>query len=340
MQNNAAPLILDIAGRSLTEEDRELLAHPNVGGLILFSRNYTEPEQLKSLLAEIREVNSELLISVDHEGGRVQRFRNGFSAIPPMQKLGELFARYPERAKKNAWLMGWLMAAELLQMGVDISFAPVLDLDDSFSDVIGDRSFSTNANVVAELAGEFIRGMNAAGMRATGKHFPGHGGVKEDSHLELPVDKRSLLTLQGHDLIPFSRLLPELAGIMPAHVVFPAVDELPVGFSSRWIKDILRKQMGFSGIVFSDDLSMEGAASVGNYAARARAAFEAGCDAVLVCNNRDATLEVLEYIEKNIHAFSCRDLRTMRGTRLKNFPEDITSLNEYVSAREALETIS
>lgn len=292
------PLVmLDIGGTSLTAEDRELLAHPATGGLIFFSRNYESPQQITALARAVRDVRPDILIAVDQEGGRVQRFRDGFTRLPPMRVLGERYENDPGQARDDARKLGYLMASELVACGIDISFAPVLDLDYGQSTVIGDRSFHGGAEQVVALAGAFIDGMADAGMAATGKHFPGHGYVVADSHLELPVDERTMAEIEAADLVPFRALAPRLAGVMPAHVVYSQVDENPAGFSPFWLKDVLRARLGFQGLIFSDDLAMAGAAATGSYPDRARAAFTAGCDMVLVCNDRAGAIEVLTWLE-------------------------------------------
>ncbi len=297
---NAQPLLmLDIGATTLSAEDRELLQHPGTGGLIFFSRNFESRAQICELVKAIRAVRPEILIAVDQEGGRVQRFRDGFERLPPMRRLGELFDLDPPQALSKARQLGVLMAAELVDCGIDISFAPVLDLDFGQSSVIGDRSFHAQAVAVTELAGAFIDGMADAGMAATGKHFPGHGFVQADSHLELPVDDRGFEQIVATDLLPFQQLVPRLAGIMPAHVVYQKVDPLPAGFSTFWLQRVLRQQLGFGGLIFSDDLTMEGAASVGGYDERAHAALSAGCDMVLVCNDRAGAVKTLEYLERH-----------------------------------------
>ena len=291
------PLMLDIAGQQLTDRDRELLRSPMVGGVILFARNIGSREQVCELNAAIRAVNPNLLIAVDQEGGRVARLRSGYTALPPMQALGQWWQRAPDAAVDGAHELGWLMASEVLASGFDFSFAPVLDVDSDFCSVIGDRAFADSAAGVVALAAGFIAGMAAAGMAATGKHFPGHGGVRGDSHLELPVDSRSWSELAESDLQPFAALAAELGGMMPAHILFPAVDEQwPVGFSRHWLQDKLRAELGFGGVIFSDDLSMEGAAAIGSYPQRAQAALAAGCDMVLVCNHREGAEQVAAWL--------------------------------------------
>ncbi len=290
-------LMLDLAGPSLTAEEHELLQQPAVGGLILFSRNIVDLPQVHDLVAAVRAARPQILIAVDQEGGRVQRLRNGFTKLPPMRVFGTLWDRDCEAATKAAAECGWLMAAEVLALGIDISFAPVLDLDFGASAVIGDRAFHRDPQAVTALAGAFVHGMNEAGMQATGKHFPGHGFVAADSHHAIPVDDRQQPALDADDLVPFRKLMPRLGGIMPAHVIYEKIDPQPAGFSRYWLQDVLRGRLGFNGVIFSDDLSMEGAAGVGGYPERARAALDAGCDMVLVCNRRAAALETLAYLQ-------------------------------------------
>ncbi len=292
-------VMMDVGGTHLTEEDKALLRHPAVGGLILFTRNYEDPQQLRQLVQSIRAERPEILIAVDQEGGRVQRFREGFVELPPMGAIGKHFEKAPSQALSGATLVGQLMAAELVDMGIDISFAPVLDVDDGSSTIIGDRSFGKDPQVVAQLAEAFIDGMQLAGMAATGKHFPGHGSVVADSHLELPVDPRPLADIKAHDMVPFTALVNQLQGIMPAHIVYPQVDSQPAGFSKTWLQTILRQEVGFQGVIFSDDLGMAGAAQAGNFAQRAEAALNAGCDMVLACNERAGQIEVIEWLEKH-----------------------------------------
>ncbi len=307
------PLMVDVLGLELSEQERDILRHPLVGGVILFSRNYESPEQVAALTASIRALREpHLIISVDHEGGRVQRFRKGFTRLPPIGALGKHYMQYPQKTLEYAEKTGWLMAAELRAVGVDFSFAPVLDLDYGVSEIIGDRAFHRDPEAVASMAYAYIQGMKRAWMPAVGKHFPGHGAVEVDSHLGLPVDSRHFEDMIQADILPFSRLCKtELAGIMPAHIVYEQSDSLPAGFSPFWIKEILRDRLGFQGAVLSDDLSMEGAAVMGNTLARAEAALDAGCDMVLVCNKPESVTEVIDGLKVKDNA-----LRHMRLVRL------------------------
>jgi beta-N-acetylhexosaminidase len=286
---DAAPLIIDIAGTALTDADRARLLHPLVGGLILFSRNWHDRRQLTALTAEIKTLRDDLLICVDHEGGRVQRFRtDGFTHLPPMRALGELWMRDALAATDAATACGHVLASELRACGVDLSFTPVLDLDHGPSGVIGDRAFHRDARVVTLLAKSVMHGLLQAGMAACGKHFPGHGFVAADSHVDVPIDRRTLKAILAEDAAPYGWLSTSLHSVMPAHVIYPRVDARPAGFSSRWLQDILRGQLGFSGAIFSDDLSMAGARRVDgrdlSYCEAAAIALNAGCDMVLLCN--------------------------------------------------------
>lgn len=284
-----ASVVLDIAGTTLNKADRQRLKHPLTGGLILFARNWEDRRQLTELIADIKQLRPDVLVCVDHEGGRVQRFRtDGFTALPAMRVLGELWMKDPLAATDAATAAGHVLAAELRACGVDLSFTPVLDLDFGASSVIGDRAFHRDPRVVAVLAKSLMHGLLRAGMANCGKHFPGHGYVKADSHVAVPVDKRSLKAILADDARPYEWLSTSLTAVMPAHVVYPKVDSHPAGFSPRWLKDILRAQMGFTGAIFSDDLSMEGARHLEggelSYAEAASLALSAGCDMVLLCN--------------------------------------------------------
>ncbi|MBI3547162.1 MAG: beta-N-acetylhexosaminidase [Gammaproteobacteria bacterium] len=309
------PVMLDIAGLTLSPVDRERLQHPLVGGVILFSRNYESPEQIEALVREIHGLRqSPLLVAVDHEGGRVQRFREGFTSLPPVRHLGQIHEENPKRARRLAEASGWLMAIELRAVGVDFSFAPVLDVDYGVSQVIGNRAFHSDPETVADIAHYYMVGMHHAGMAATGKHFPGHGHVTADSHVALPIDERPLADILAEDIIPFERMIHYgLEGIMPAHVVFTRVDPQPAGFSPIWLKKILRAQLGFQGVIFSDDLSMEGAKQAGDVVARAKAALNAGCDMILVCNDSTAADKVLAGVGHYDEPASHLRLVRMRG---------------------------
>ena len=284
-----APLIIDVAGIVLTDADRRRLAHPRVGGVIHFRRNWQDRAQMSALNAEIRAIRPDILISVDHEGGRVQRFRtDGFTALPSMRALGTLWMQDPMRAVAAATAAGYVLAGELRACGVDFTFAPVLDLDHGESGVIGDRSFHRDPRVVSMLAQALVHGLLQAGMASCGKHFPGHGFVKADSHVAIPVDRRSLKAILADDARPFDWLSGTLAAVMPAHVIYPKVDTRPAGFSGKWLRDILRGRFGFEGAIFSDDLSMEAGRYIDgkllSYAEAAVAALDAGCDMALLCN--------------------------------------------------------
>ena len=286
-------LMLDIAGTWLTAEDRQLLRQPEVAGLILFGRNIEHPRQVRELSAAIRALRPDLLLAVDQEGGRVQRLRQGFVRLPAMRAIAD-----NANAEALAEHCGWLMATEVLAVGLDLSFAPVLDLDHQRSAVVGSRAFEADAQRATQLAAAFIRGMNAAGMAATGKHFPGHGWAEADSHVAIPVDERSLEQIRACDLQPFAQLSRQLAAVMPAHVIYPQVDDRPAGFSRRWLQDILRGELQFSGVIFSDDLTMAGAHVVGDAACRIEAALTAGCDMGLVCNDRAAAELALSALQR------------------------------------------
>lgn len=288
------PLVVDIQGLHLTAAERTRLRHPLVGQVILFSRNFESPPQLRELTAQIRAVRgAPLLICVDHEGGRVQRFRSGFTTLPSMSKLGKLWDQDVMLACRSARSTGFVIGAELRAQGVDLSFTPVLDLDWGRSAVIGDRAFHSDPRVVAMLATHLAHGLALAGMACCGKHFPGHGWTAADSHHEVPVDRRPLAQILGQDAAPYRWLGMSLASIMPAHVIYPEVDDQPAGFSRRWLHAILRGELGYCGAVYSDDLSMTGASTAGDLPARARAALEAGCDFALVCNDPDGADRVL-----------------------------------------------
>ena len=308
-------IMLDVEGKQLNEADRRRLCHPLTGGVILFSRNYESQRQLEELTAEIHRLRSPpLLIAVDHEGGRVQRFREGFTRLPPMRALGAVWDEHPLRARHLARDAGYVLAAELRAHGIDLSFTPVLDLDFGNSAVIGNRAFHSQPDAVIELAGALIEGLALAGMASCGKHFPGHGFISTDSHTDVPIDTRSFAQIEAADLIPFRELVAHgLSSVMPAHVIYPDVDDRPAGFSKIWLSQILRSQMKFQGVIFSDDLSMEGARVAGNIVARAEAALDAGCDMVLVCNRPDAADELLSRLQREIPPASLVRLARLHG---------------------------
>ncbi len=298
MNTLRGPVIADLAGLTLTQEEAQQLLHPYLGGVILFRRNYENIAQLKILISAIRAIRPELLICVDQEGGRVQRLVEDFTKLPPLNTIGQYLDNLGiGSAKKLANLLGYLMAKEVRAIGIDLSFAPVLDLHRGISEIIGNRAIHRDPAKVYELALEYINGMHQAGMPATGKHFPGHGAVEIDSHLGLPVDNRDFDEIE-EDMFPFAKLGQKLDAIMPAHIVFSKIDSQPVGFSSLWLKQILRQTLKFDGVIFSDDLTMEGAAGLGDYPTRAKCALEAGCDFVLVCNNAEGAKAVLSHLSE------------------------------------------
>lgn len=303
MLDKIGSFIIDIASTDLNSTDKELLAHPLVGGIILFARNYKSRHQLIELCAAIRRVRkSKLLIMVDQEGGRVQRFITDFTRLPAMAKLGDYYNEHRQAACQLTKDVAWLMATELLNAGVDLTLAPVLDLYTDKNKAIGDRAFHTDHRVVIQLATAFIEGMHEAGMASTGKHFPGHGSVTLDSHVSMPVDERSLDEIENSDMIPFAGMIKAgITNIMASHIVYPKVDNLPVGFSKKWLKEILRHQLGFKGIIVSDDLNMEGANISANYTDRVQAARDAGCDFVLLCNNRAGVIKVIDELPYEKH---------------------------------------
>ena len=310
------PVMLDIDGVSLSPADRELLKEPAVGGVILFSRNYESAEQIADLVSDIRALRSPpLLIAVDHEGGRVQRFRDGFTAIPPMRRIGREYDRDVDSGLGAARQAGWMIGSELRAAGIDLCFAPCLDLDWGVSEIIGNRAFHRKPDVVAELAGEFSRGLRSVGMAAIGKHFPGHGAVHADSHEKLPVDRRDYGLLLD-DMRPYDRLINSgvLAGVMLAHIVYEKIDELPAGFSEYWIQRELRDRLGFGGAVFCDDLSMKATRDYGSMAERSRRALAAGCDMILVCNDRDAAEQAVAALREYSNPLSLVRMARLHGT--------------------------
>ncbi|MBC8027958.1 MAG: beta-N-acetylhexosaminidase [Steroidobacteraceae bacterium] len=308
------PLMVDVAGLELTPEDRDVLRHPLVGSVILFTRNFATSDQLRQLVADIHAVRSPaLVVGVDHEGGRVQRFRKEFSVLPPLRRIGHEFDLDAKHGLTLARSMGWLMAAELRAHGIDLSFAPCVDLDYGVSEIIGDRAFHSKPEAVAQLALAYMHGMKDAGMAATAKHFPGHGAVVADSHQSLPVDRRDWNGI-ADDILPYRRLIANaLPGVMVAHVLFPAVAPEPASLSRRWIQNALREELRFEGAVFTDDLSMGGAKEFGDVVQRAMAALDAGCDVLPVCNDRPAVAKLLDELDHDIQPSSHLRLVRMRG---------------------------
>ncbi len=309
------PMMIDLAGTALSAVERDLLQHPRVGGVIFFARNYTDIPALKKLIQDIRSIATKpLLLAVDHEGGRVWRFKEGFTLLPAAKKYGIGYKQDPTIALKNAHDAGWIMATELLDCGIDFSLAPVLDVDTGLSAVIGDRAFHSDPLVTTALAKSFILGMNTVGMQATGKHFPGHGGCVLDSHIAKPIDERTLEELFAADLMPFQNLYAQLGAIMPALVTYPAIDSVPACFSKRWLYDILRVQLKFSGAIMSDCLSMKGASVAGDFIQRAQMALDAGCDMVILCQQtREQVAWVLDNLDRNANIESSERLALMAG---------------------------
>jgi len=321
------PIMLDIEGLALTDADCVRLMHPLCGGVILFARNYQSPQQVTALTEEIHSLRSPaLLIAVDHEGGRVQRFRDGFTPIPPMRALGRLYDAHPHQATRLAESIGFVIGEEMRACGVDFSFTPVLDVDHGLSTVIGNRAFHSDPGAITALARALVHGLRRAGVAAVGKHFPGHGFSAADSHLEVPVDERSFAEIEACDLRPFARLVDSgLGAIMPAHVIYPKVDLRPAGFSAVWLKEVLRERLRFDGVIFSDDLGMEGAAVAGGVVERARAALDAGCDMVLMCNNPTAADELLAELRWEPSPVSLARLVRMHG---RGRPRTLVQLRE------------
>ncbi len=311
--------MLDLEGLSITQAEQALLRDPAVGGVILFARNVESAGQVRRLCQSIRSQRPELLLGIDQEGGRVQRIKQGVTRLPAMARIGEVYAHDPAAGSQLANDAGWLLGMEMAACGLDISFAPVLDVESGLSSVIGDRSFSQDPEHVAELGGRFVQGLHEAGMAAVGKHFPGHGGIEADTHHTIADDPRPLSEIKARDLVPFTRLAGELDGVMPAHVVYSAFDKRPAGFSPSWL-GILRESLGFKGCIFSDDLTMAGAHLAGEPRERARAALAAGCDMLLVCNDRNAALEITA---------SCQGIENRRIGKLR-----------YARARPDLEALS
>lgn len=328
------PVVLDVVGKQLNAEDERRIAHPLTGGVILFARNFESRAQLVTLTRAIRAVRDDVLICIDHEGGRVQRAKtDGFTHLPAMAKLGQLWDRDVLMATKAAIACGYVLAAELRACDIDLSFTPVLDLDFGRSGVIGDRAFHADPRVVTMLANHLTHGLLLAGMTNCGKHFPGHGYVEADSHVAVPVDERTLDEILAHDARPYDWMGPALASVMPAHVIYPKVDPAPAGFSRFWLQDILRAQLGFEGVIFSDDLSMEGASVAGTVTQGAKAALDAGCDMVLICNNPEKADQLLTELDTSISKMSQRRIRKLFGRRK---PLDWNKLEQEGEYRAAL----
>lgn len=305
------PLMLDLQGTQLSEQDIRRISHPAAGGVILFSRNIESVPQVRELIRSVREVRPQLIMAIDQEGGRVQRIRDGVTRLPALARLGAMYDNEPEQAVVVARDWGWLMAAEMLAIGLDISFAPVLDLNVGRSAVIGDRAFHCSAQAVVALARAYIDGMHEAGMAATAKHFPGHGWAEADSHVAIPEDNRTQVEIEAADMLPFAQLSKQIDAVMPAHVIYTQIDSKPAGFSNYWLQSVLRQQLKFTGVIFSDDLSMEGAAVAGDYGQRAKAALLAGCEMVLVCNNPEGADEVLSFLQHSEFKADQRRLHAM-----------------------------
>ena len=332
------PIMLDVVGTELTPDDVRRLQNPLVGGVILFKRNYENNAQLKALTASIHAVRQPpILIAVDHEGGRVQRFREGFTKIPPMREFGKIWDTNPKKAKELAVEAGWILAAELRAHGVDFSFTPVLDMDYGDSLVIGDRAFHLDPQAINDLAFALMQGLKKGGMPAVGKHFPGHGFVVADSHVSMPVDEREFDEIAQHDMQPFRMLIDDgIPAIMPAHVIYSKVDDKPAGFSPRWLQKVLRERLGFNGVIFSDDLSMEAATAGGDVTTRALAALTAGCDMVLLCNQPEMADELLANLKWTMSAQSIVRLARMHGA---HHPQSLTALREDAAFVQAVHQV-
>ncbi len=336
------PVMLDIEGTQLTENDKRRLLHPLTGGVILFARNYSNSRQLIELTHEIHGLrNPHLLIAVDHEGGRVQRFQKDFTKLPAMRELGKIWDKQPTRARHLAKQLGYVLSAELNTCGVDFSFTPVLDIDHGQSCVIGDRAFHNDPNVISELAHHLMLGLKKGGMLAIGKHFPGHGYIRTDSHHEISVDHRPYADIALNDLLPFHQMIDYgLAGIMPAHVIYPQVDQNPAGFSTAWLQKILRAELQFEGCIFSDDLSMRGAADyLESIVMRAQAALNAGCDMVLVCNNPQGADELLNQLRWEMSAISLSRLARMHARNNFGSMTKLRENGDYVQAVREISSI-
>ena len=338
-QTSLGPVMLDVAGTTLDANDLRRLGHPLTGGVILFARNYQDRAQLCALTQAIHAVRPGILIAVDHEGGRVQRFQSdGFTRLPAMARLGRLFDADPLAAGKVATALGYVLAAELRACGVDLSFTPVLDLDYGVSAVIGERAFHADASVVTQLAKSLNHGLALAGMANCGKHFPGHGCVAADSHHEIPVDERSLEDILAADAAPYDWLGMSLAAVMPAHVIYPKVDPLPAGFSPKWLS-LLRDDLGFAGVIFSDDLSMQGASVAGNVIQGADAALAAGCDMVLICNSPQQADQLLAGLQRPADAVSAARVAALRPQGAAVAWQDLQTSAQYLAALALLRAL-
>jgi beta-N-acetylhexosaminidase len=336
MSRTPGPAIIDVVGTALCDGDRARLRHPAVGGAILFARNYESPSQLLALVSEIRALRADILLCVDHEGGRVQRFRAGFSPLPPMRRFGEAWDRDRGAARAAARAAGQVIAAELAAHGLDFSFAPVLDLDYGRSGVIGDRAFHADPLAVGELATAFIGGLAEGGMAAVAKHFPGHGYAAADSHVDVPRDERPLEQILARDVAPYrAAIAAGLAAVMPAHAIYTRVDAEPAGYSRFWLQDVLRKRLGFSGMIFSDDLSMEGAGTAGGIPERAHAALTAGCDMVLLCNDPQGQEQLLEAL-RAAGPVEARRFARLRAKRRQDLGTDAA----YLEAAQVVRTLT
>ena len=346
----AGPIVLDVVGKTLNKDDIRRIAHPKTGGVILFGRNYQDRKQLTALTQQIKDLRSDVMISIDHEGGRVQRCRtDGFTHLPAMKRLGDIWSNHGKRpdashaitAMDAATAVGFILASELRACGVDFSFTPVLDLDFGRSAVIGDRSFHRDPQIAYALAKSLNHGLLLAGMANCGKHFPGHGWAEADSHVAIPVDERPLKSILSDDAQPYQWLGLGLASVMPAHVIYSKVDKNPAGFSKIWLQDILRKQMKFTGVIFSDDLSMEGASVAGSVVKGAEMALKAGCDQVLICNRPDLADELLKHLKYDEKAF-----KTSRARLEKLMPSsramawhDLQESPDYQKAKQQLKDL-
>ncbi len=326
--------MIDLAGTHLQCEESKLLSNSCVGGVILFARNFIDQKQICSLVRQIRDIKPNLLIAVDQEGGRVQRFKRGFTTLPANQRIGDLIHGDKKQGVSLCHEIGWLMASEILACGIDISFAPVVDVDRRLSKVIGDRAFSDDPDIVVRATDAYINGMHEAGMAVTAKHFPGHGGVEADSHHEAPIDQRTLAELESRDLKPYKSLAPKFDAVMPAHITFPRIDSQSVGFSFYWLNNLLRAGYGFKGIIFSDDLSMVAANVAGTYKDRAQLALEAGCDMILICNNRLGAMEVIDYLE----SFGSLEPKPYKSMMAKKAPtwSNLKASNRYLKIVQTL----